>query len=606
MGGQRHEPPPDGFEAELDQIDALNRMREPRSVPTDRQTPADGAEEEARRRDARLLSAGHAVGEADSVDEALKLVAALYDADFPLDGQCVFGIGEGTLSSLGQYGFNPGGADRGFRMPMTTGYPAAEVARTGRAVYLASQEEYRRRFPATWHMSARKGREAWAFVPLVTAGRITGVWLGAFRTPVAFTAAERSLLTMTGRMIAQVLERARASRAELELSRGLRRSMRTDGPALTGLSVATRYVPTGGGLMVGGDWYDSIDLPNGRLALVIGDVQGHDVHAAGLMAQLRTAVHAYAAEGHGPDAVLARASRFLTTLDEDRFATCLYIEADPSTGDLHIARAGHPHPVLRTPDGTCLIKHVSGGLPLGLMPGEEDYPVDIVRLHDDEVLMLCTDGLIENGGHDMYTGWVRVRDAFSPGPVEDLEGMADRLMAAALGTGPGAEDGDAVRDGDDIALLLLRRDPGPARAEVSRRRLMLTVGQDQGEGLSEARAQLKALLHDWARPDQVDTAVLLATELLGNVLVHTDQDGALNAYVTGEDGRRRLLVEVMDRGDELPHQRTPGELASSGRGLMLLDILADQWGVRPEPEGKTAWFALSEGPPAGAGDTATA
>lgn len=606
MGGQRHEPPPDGFEAELDQIDALNRMREPRSVPTDRQTPADGAEEEARRRDARLLSAGHAVAEADSVDEALKLVAALYDADFPLDGQCVFGIGEGTLSSLGQYGFNPGGADRGFRMPMTTGYPAAEVARTGRAVYLASQEEYRRRFPATWHMSARKGREAWAFVPLVTAGRITGVWLGAFRTPVAFTAAERSLLTMTGRMIAQVLERARASRAELELSRGLRRSMRTDGPALTGLSVATRYVPTGGGLMVGGDWYDSIDLPNGRLALVIGDVQGHDVHAAGLMAQLRTAVHAYAAEGHGPDAVLARASRFLTTLDEDRFATCLYIEADPSTGDLHIARAGHPHPVLRTPDGTCLIKHVSGGLPLGLMPGEEDYPVDIVRLHDDEVLMLCTDGLIENGGHDMYTGWVRVRDAFSPGPVEDLEGMADRLMAAALGTGPGAEDGDAVRDGDDIALLLLRRDPGPARAEVSRRRLMLTVGQDQGEGLSEARAQLKALLHDWARPDQVDTAVLLATELLGNVLVHTDQDGALNAYVTGEDGRRRLLVEVMDRGDELPHQRTPGELASSGRGLMLLDILADQWGVRPEPEGKTAWFALSEGPPAGAGDTATA
>lgn len=315
------------------------------------------------------------------------------------------------------------------------------------------------------------------------------------------------------------------------------------------------------------------------------------------MAQLRTAVHAYAAEGHGPDAVLARASRFLTTLDEDRFATCLYIEADPSTGDLHIARAGHPHPVLRTPDGTCLIKHISGGLPLGLMPGEEDYPVDIVRLHDDEVLMLCTDGLIENGGHDMYTGWVRVRDAFSPGPVEDLEGMADRLMAAVLSAESRAREGDTARDGDDIALLLLRRDPGQSRAEVSRRRLMLTVGQDQGEGLSEARAELKALLHDWARPDQVDTAVLLTTELLGNVLVHTDQDGALNAYVTGETGHRRLLVEVMDRGDELPHQRTPGELASSGRGLMLLDILADQWGVRPEPEGKTAWFALTEAPP---------
>ncbi|MFF1925976.1 SpoIIE family protein phosphatase [Streptomyces sp. NPDC058221] len=606
MGGERHEPPPDGFEAELDQIAALNSLDAPRREPPDGRGPGAAAlpGEAGRRRDSLLLSAGHTIGESDSLEEALRLVAGLYAPDFPLDGQCVFGIDEGSLSALGQYGFRPGGgADQGFRMPMATGYPAAEVARTGRAVFLASTQEYRRRFPATWQLSARKDRNAWAFLPLVTAGRVVGVWLAAFRSPVAFTTSERALLTVTSRMIAQVLERARASRAELALSRGLRLSMRTAGPALTGLSVATRYVPTGGGLMVGGDWYDSIDLPSGRLALVIGDVQGHDVHAAGLMAQLRTAVHAYAAEGHGPDAVLARASRFLTTLDEDRFATCIYIEADPSTGNLHIARAGHPHPVLRTPDGTCLIKHISGGLPLGLMPGEEDYPVDTLRLHDGEVLMLCTDGLIENGGHDMYSGWVRVRDAFSPGPVEDLEGMADRLMSAVLSPEPGAREGAAARDGDDIALLLVRRDSGQPQVEANRRRLVLTIGQDQAEGLAEARAELKALLYDWARPDQVDTAVLLATELLGNVLVHTDQDGSLTAYVTGETGRRRLLVEVMDRGDELPHQRTPGELASSGRGLLLLDILADQWGVRPEPEGKTAWFALAEAPPETGGAT---
>lgn len=607
MGGERHEPPTDAFEAELDQIEALNRMQAPGHDPAlppgpDQGTRGAGTPEEARRRDSLLLSAGHAVAAADTLDEALRLAAGLYAPDFPLDGQCVFGVADGNLTALGQYGFRPGGAGRGFRMPMNTGYPAAEVARTGRAVYLASPEDYRRRFPATWHMSARKGREAWAFLPLVTAGRVVGVWLAAFRTPLDFTAGERALLTVTGRMIAQVLERARASRAELELSRGLRRSMHTAGAALTGLSVATRYVPTGGGLMVGGDWYDSIDLPNGRMAVVMGDVQGHDVHAAGLMAQLRTAVHAYAAEGHGPDAVLARASRFLTTLDEDRFATCLYIEADPSTGDLHIARAGHPHPVLRMPDGTCVLKHVSGGLPLGLMPGEEDYPIDTVRLHEGEILMLCTDGFIENGGHDMYTGWVRVRDAFSPGPTDDLEGMADRLMAAVLDPGPGAREDALARDGDDIALLLLRRDAIHARAEVSQRRLMLTVSQDQGEGLAEARAELKALLHDWKRPDQVDTAVLLATELLGNVLVHTDQDGVLNATLSGETGTRRLVVEVMDRGDELPHQRTPGELASSGRGLLLLDILADQWGVRPEPEGKTAWFALNEAAQADGGD----
>ncbi|MFG2406724.1 SpoIIE family protein phosphatase [Streptomyces brevispora] len=607
MGGERHEPPPDDIEAELDQIAAMNSMDTPLPASPDGRAPAADARpgEAARRRDSLLLSAGHTTADSDSLDEALRLVAGLHAPDFPLDGQCVFGIDDGSLSSLGQYGFRPGeGADQGFRIPMTTGYPAVEAARTGRAVFLASTQEYRRRFPETCDLSAGRNRNAWAFLPLVTAGRVVGVWLAAFRSPVAFTTSERALLTVTGRMIAQVLERARAGRAELALSRGLRRSMRTAGPALTGLSVATRYVPTGGGLMVGGDWYDSIDLPNGRLALVIGDVQGHDVHAAGLMTQLRTAVHAYAAEGHGPDAVLARTSRFLTTLDEDRFATCIYIEADPSTGDLHIARAGHPHPVLRMPDGTCLIKHISGGLPLGLMPGEEDYPVDILRLQTGEVLMLCTDGLIENGGHDMYSGWVRVREAFSPGPVDDLEGVADRLMSAVLSPEPGAREGAAARDGDDIALLLLRRDSGQPHAEVNQRRLVLSIGQDQGEGLSEARAELKALLYDWARPDQVDTAVLLATELLGNVLVHTDQDGSLNAYVTGETGRRRLLVEVMDRGDELPHQRTPVELASSGRGLLLLDILADQWGVRPEPEGKTAWFVLTEAPPGETGGSA--
>ena len=123
---------------------------------------------------------------------------------------------------------------------------------------------------------------------------------------------------------------------------------------------------------------------------------------------------------------------------------------------------------------------------------------------------------------------------------------------------------------------------------------MLTIEQDQAEGLAEARIELQALLHDWAQPDQVDTAVLLASELLGNVLVHTDQSAVLIAAVTGEPGRRTLRVEVSDSGDELPHQRAPGELASSGRGLVLLDILSDQWSVRPESEGKTVWFELVE------------
>jgi anti-sigma regulatory factor (Ser/Thr protein kinase) len=558
-----------------------------------------------------MLETGHALAGADTLADALRTLRRLATADFPLDGLVVFGVTEKFLKILGQYGYRRGGTEEELRMPVTARFPAGEVAATGQPVYLSSPAQFRERFTTAWPRGERNGRHSWAFLPLVTSGRVTGVLMAAFRSEMAFTEDERGLLAEVSRLVASALEHTRTSTAELALSRGLRRSMGSERPARPGLSVATRYVPTGGGLVVGGDWYDIINLPGGRLALVIGDVQGHDVHAAGLMARLRTAVHAYAAEGHGPDAVLARASRFLTALDEDRFATCLYIEAEPATGMLHLARAGHPHPVLRLPDGTCVIKHVPGGLPLGLMPEEHDYPVTDLALRPGEIIMLCTDGLIETGGHDMFSGWVRVRDAMTPGPSDDLEGMADRLIRAvhhpmagsrpqegAAGRVPAGLDGGrrpSPRNEDDIALLLLRRDEAVPSPAVPGRRLMLTIEQDQGQGLAEARAELQALLHDWARPDQVDTAVLLASELVGNVLMHTDQTAALSACVYGEPGRRTLVVEVTDRGDELPHQRTPGEMASSGRGLMLLDLLSGQWSVRPESEGKTVWFRLDEG-----------
>ena len=579
--------------AELRQIEELNR-RPTAGEDGERDAAARAAAESPRQRDAALIDAGQALGEATTVDEVFKAVGALASPEFPLDGMAIFDVTEKWLNLLGRYGYRSG-QGRTVRMPITTDHPLTEVLRTGRAVYISSVEEYRELYSTTWMLAARKGSLSWAFLPLVSTGRITGVWLVAFVDAVDFDSGLRNTLATLARLISRALDRSRTGEAELALSRGLRASMGRRASEYHGMTVASRYVPTGGGLVVGGDWYDVIDLPSNRLALVIGDVQGHDLHAASLMAQLRTAVHAYAAEGHGPDAVLSRTSRFLTSLDEDRFATCIYIEADPASGTLHIARAGHPHPVLRMPDGTCMIKHIRGGLPLGLMPDEDDYPVNVVELQAGEIMMLCTDGLIEAGGLDMNSGWLRVREALSPGPTGDLEGMADRLIQSVVG--PVTENGEerpTPRNEDDIALLMLRRDTGAQAPERPVRRVLITIEQDQAEGLAEARMELRALLHDWAQPDPVDTAVLLASELLGNVLVHTDQSAVLIAAVSGEPGGRMLRVEVSDSGDELPHQRTPGELASSGRGLVLLDILSDRWGVRPESEGKTVWFELAE------------
>ncbi|MFF8729162.1 SpoIIE family protein phosphatase [Streptomyces sp. NPDC015171] len=567
-----------------------------------------------RSREAFLLDAGRALAEARSTAEVLRVVGGLSMPGFTPDGLVVFGVEGDRLTITGQHGHQPGAMNPFSNMPLSTDYPAAEVVRTGRAVYLSSPDEYRERYPATWPLAQHFGRRSWAFLPLTAAGRTMGAWMAGFTYPVAFTPDERAVLTTVARMLAQALSRAGVAETERKLTDGLQRSMLpTLGPEIPGMRVAARYIPTGGGLQVGGDWYDMIPLPSGRFALVIGDVQGHDVRAAGLMGQLRIALRAYASEGHRPDAVLSRASRFLhgithaagpDPLSDPRFATCLYVEADPSDGRLEIARAGHPDPVIRMADGTVMMRPTAGGLPLGIDP-DADYPTTRFTLEPGETLMLCTDGLIETGGHDLDSGWRRLR-AILEEHHGDPESLADALVQAVHGppshytTGPLAD-----RREDDIALLLLCR-PGEGcgcgdavAARPTARRTLLSVAQDEPDRIAEARQHLRELLHDWVSGDQVDSAVLLVSEMVTNVLVHTDADALLLAEVIGERDCRRLRVEVFDSGDDLPHRRRPGELASSGRGLILIELLADTWGVDPRGEGKCIWFELHEPPGTG-------
>lgn len=586
-------------------LGTLQEVAEPQPGSTDAaHTPITG--DWRRSREAFLLDAGRALAEARSTAEVLRVAGSLSMPGFSPDGLAVFGSAGERLTIIGHHGHSADDEEPFTDMPLETDYPAAEVVRTGRAIYLPSPDEYRRRYPATWPLARRFERQSWAFLPLVSSGRTMGAWMAGFRNPVAFSPDERAVLSTVARMLAQALARAGVAETERELSLGLQRSMMpTLGPEIPGMTVAARYVPTGGGLQVGGDWYDMIPLPNGRIALVIGDVQGHDVRAAGLMGQLRIALRAYASEGHRPDAVLARASRFLSGLTDayesvegdaepatPRFATCLYAEVDPEVGTLDIARAGHPDPVVISADGTAVIRQTAGGLPLGIET-DSDYPTTRVVLEPGETIMLCTDGLIETGGHDMATGWTRLRPVLEE-PTEDLEQLADALVQAVHGpashytTGPLAD-----RREDDIAVLVLRRESVAAR-ETPPRRSVMTIAQAEPERISVGRQLVRELLHDWSDPEQVDSAVLMVSEMATNVLVHTDGDALMVAEISGERGERRLRVEVADASDELPHKRRPGEMASSGRGLVLMEMLADAWGVDPRGEGKSIWFELYE------------
>ncbi|MFE6841934.1 SpoIIE family protein phosphatase [Streptomyces sp. NPDC057686] len=597
-------------------IGTIQEIAEPQPGTTAAHTPITG--DWRRSREAFLLDAGRALAEARSTAEVLRVAASLSMPGFSPDGLAVFGVAGDRLSIIGHHGHGPGEEDPFTDMRLDTDYPAAEVVRTGRAIYLPSPEDYKRRFPATWPLAQRFGRISWAFLPLIVAGRTMGAWMAAFKHPVSFSPDERSVLTTVARMLAQALQRAGVAESERELTSGLQRSMMPMlGPDIPGMQIAARYVPTGGGLEVGGDWYDKIPLPSGRFALVIGDVQGHDVRAAGLMGQLRIAVRAYASEGHRPDAVLSRASRFLAGITDSyeesdfrspRFATCLYVECDPETGLLEVARAGHPDPVIRMTDGTVLMRPTAGGLPLGIVP-DTDYPTTRFTLEPGETMMLCTDGLIETGGHDLDTGWARLR-AILESETDDpwthesdgLEKLADLLVQAVHGpsshhtTGPLAD-----RREDDIAVVLLSRDGagcgcGAPAAQLTRpaRRTVLTVAQAEPERIAGARRQIRELLHDWADEEQVDSAVLMVSEMVTNVLMHTDGDALLVAEAVGELGTRRLRIEVADASDELPHKRHPGEMASSGRGVLLMEMLADSWGVDPRGEGKSIWFEMHE------------
>ncbi|MEV4335110.1 SpoIIE family protein phosphatase [Streptomyces sp. NPDC049597] len=584
-------------------IGTIQEVTEPKPSATAAQTSITG--DWRRSREAFLLDAGRALAEARSTAEVLRVAASLSMPGFSPDGLAVFGVGGDRLTIIGHHGHGEGDDEPFSDLPLDTDYPASEVVRTGRAIYLPTPDDYRRRYPVTWPLARRFGRRSWAFLPLIVAGRTIGAWMAAFRHPVAFTPDERSVLTTVARMLAQALARAGAAESERELSLGLQRTMMpTLGPGIPGMTVAARYVPTGGGLQVGGDWYDMIPLPSGRVALVIGDVQGHDVRAAGLMGQLRIALRAYASEGHRPDAVLSRASRFLHGVTDahesgdhagPRFATCLYLEVEPSTGLVEIARAGHPEPAVITSDGTVLLRATEGGLPLGIDP-DTDYPTTRFVLEAGVTLMICTDGLLETGGHDLDTGWARLRTVLEENAGRPLEDLADTLVQAVHGptshytTGPLAD-----RREDDIAVLLLTREAQPARRPT--RRTAMSVAQAQPERIAAARQQVRQLLHDWSDEEQVDSAVLIVSEMITNVLVHTDGNALLAAEVAHREKGRRLRVEVTDPSDELPHKRRPGEMASSGRGLVLMEVLADAWGVDPRGEGKSIWFELYEPPP---------
>ncbi|MER6396832.1 SpoIIE family protein phosphatase [Kitasatospora sp. NPDC001603] len=545
-----------------------------------------------------IKEAARALSEAVTVRDVARVFTELPLPGLPPDGLVLASFESGRVQILGASGYRPEELTFWDRSVLPADHPAAEALRNRAPVFIASREEFLERYAKVWTPTSRTGRSSWAFLPLVASGRPIGVCLVSFDDDRQLDTDERTLLSTLGGLVAQSLARARLHDAEHELAAGLQRVMlpRTV-PSVPGVTTAVRYLAAGSGLQIGGDWYDVVPLPGGHVGLVIGDVQGHDVHAAGIMGQLRIALRAYAAEGHPPAAVMARASRFLADLDTDHFATCTYAEVNVDYGVVYAVRAGHLDPLVRRADGTATVVQVAGGLPLGIAPDEE-YRVTRFSLDPGETVLLCTDGLVEARGMDLDDGIARLAEVVAGPLAERREGHADPLEE--LADRISSQVADSSEREDDIALLLLRWDgpEGGLAAQQLRRR----IGQADLERISEVRAELRDALRRWGVAELVDTAELLASELVTNAIRHTDRDAMFTARLyreaAADGGRARLRVEVEDESDLWPTRRTPGEQASSGRGLMLVEALADGWGVEPRGSGKRMWFELTATTPA--------
>ncbi|WP_240803879.1 SpoIIE family protein phosphatase [Streptomyces sp. A0592] len=457
-------------------------------------------------------------------------------------------------------------------------YPMSEVVRSLQPRFLDSAEEFAEDYPALWTKISYMRISAAAYLPLIAQARPIGAIGLLYQDKDGFTQEERNLLVALGSSIAQSLQRAMLLEQEHDLAEGLQQAMLPRRiPAVPGGEIAVRYRSARMGQDIGGDWYDVIPLPGGRVGAVIGDVQGHDTHAAAVMGQLRIVLRAYAAEGHSPGTVMARASVFLHELDTERFATCTYVEADLSTGVLQVVRAGHIDPLLRTRDGDCHRLPVGGGMPLGLSAefGRLEYPVTTVELDPGETLLLCTDGLVEHPGADLDDGIHILTSHIRSGPA-DLQLLADRLCEIVTDRG----------GNDDMALLLLRRRPAPAPPGGGR--LQQHVAPGDPEALVAARHMIGAAVRAWGARERADEIELVADELIVNALMHTDGPAIVTLRILAGH-EHRLRVEVADRSSALPRRREAGDSGVSGRGLMLVDRLADVWGVEPRGSGKCVW-----------------
>jgi PAS domain S-box-containing protein len=338
-------------------------------------------------------------------------------------------------------------------VPVTNPHAAAFLQ--GKPLLARNPAEIRRQFPyspGNAEALLARGVHTSMRVPLTARGATLG--LAAFSRaehPEPYDQADVRLVSDLAARAAVHIDNARLYTRERHAAVTLQRSLLPrDIPQVPGLDIAYRYQPASRAAQAGGDWFDVIALDAGQVALVVGDVTGHSIHAAAIMGQLRTTTAALARLGHPPEEILAQLSRVVAAHGDEAGATCLYAAYNRASRRCRLTSAGHLPPALRRPGGAVEFLDLPAGVMLGVGPA--CYPAADTELPAGSVLALYTDGLVEQPGQDIGTGLSRLARALAAGPARSLDDLCDSVLARL-----------APQARDDIALLLARTTAEPAR-----------------------------------------------------------------------------------------------------------------------------------------------
>lgn len=348
--------------------------------------------------------------------------------------------------------------------PLDLPGPTTEALRSGEIVVVGSGEELVARWPHYREAQETTGDQATIAVPFVVGDAPGGSMYMAFRSPRTFAEHELELAETLARQCGQALERASLYERERRVALILQRSLLPQRlPTLDQIELTAVYRPGSEGLNVGGDWYDALELPHGRLALCVGDVVGHGLEAAAVMGELRNSVRPYLLDGLPPDEVLARVNGLAAhsgalSFDGETFATLAIAVVDVKGPELSIALAGHPPPLLVSPEVGSRFLDVRHGPPIGVV-GDPSYGVTSFAVEPDSTLVLFTDGLVERRTRPLGAGLEELAAAVTDrlGLGLTTEDLCNGILEAMVGTSETA---------DDIAVLAMRLLPR-AHAELA-------------------------------------------------------------------------------------------------------------------------------------------